>query len=503
MSTLFKKPPAGSPLQEKLRFLLSDSLLYGSSGAIGKGMAFLTFPLLARHLGVSDYGIYDYLLMLSSVLTLVCVFGQDSAVARFINIHTEQGERRQIVSQSLLVQCIIVLIVVIMLWFASTSMSGNIWYLQQDKRIITITIAQIPFLVLINFSQNILKWTYSRKKFLAMTVGFSVFQTLLLLFAVLVCDAGIIGLLFVGLLSNVVFGLIGLVFVKEWLSWPNNCKHVKEMLPYAAPLGLICIVSVLMPTLERTLAAAILGSKELGLLAAGSKIAMFLGLMVNAFQTAWGPFALSIHTETAFDETCNWVLKMFSLVSCFLSLLVAGVAPLLVSPLFGGQYFEAALIVFPLAVSIVVQAAGSIIEIGITISGKSYYNVFSYLLGSLVSFVTIKMLGGKAGLFGVSLGIMFGNIFRTVVTASLAQKAYPLRWELSSVILVYVITIILGISAMGLGFFAGYLSQVSSMAVSSVCVLFIGFRLMLNKHDRGRLLHEFNYKKVLNRKRLV
>jgi O-antigen/teichoic acid export membrane protein len=487
-------------LKNRLYFLFNDSMVYGSSGAISKGFAFLTFPILARHLGVSGYGVYDYILMLSSFMVLLCVFGQDSSVARHISIYTEQSIRRQIVSQSLLFQGSIVFAITMVLWIASTEISDKYVELPKGHNLVKITLVQIPFLVLINFSQNILKWTFQRGKFLAITIGFTVFHSTLLCVALLFFDAGIDRLLFVGLISNVVFGITGLVMVRDWLVLPKNFKYVREMFSYATPLGLISVVSVLMPALERTIAAAILGSVELGLLAAGSKIAMFLALVANAFHTAWGPFALSIYTETKFDETCNLVLKIFSVILCFLSLVISGVAPLLISPIFGEQYFESSSIVFPLTFGFVVQAAGSIVEVGITISGKSYYNIYSYLCGSLVGIVSVYLMGVKFGLIGVAVGVMVGHTVRTIISALLARKAFNIQWDFVYVIAVFLTTFVFGICAVGLGFYINQSVQVFVLIISSVFVLFMGGYFMFDKNHREQVLDWFGSKSFFRRK---
>ena len=41
------------------------------------------FPLLTNYMSVEDYGTVDYLLVLSNLIAIFCIFGQDSAVGRY------------------------------------------------------------------------------------------------------------------------------------------------------------------------------------------------------------------------------------------------------------------------------------------------------------------------------------------------------------------------------------------------------------------------------------
>ena len=70
-----KQDPSGLTLIESLKFLLKDSALYGGAAAVSKALALITFPLLARHFTVTEYGVLDYFLVLTSLMTIFFIFG--------------------------------------------------------------------------------------------------------------------------------------------------------------------------------------------------------------------------------------------------------------------------------------------------------------------------------------------------------------------------------------------------------------------------------------------
>ena len=71
-------------LRNNLKFLLKDFIFYGLITSLNKLSVLITFPFLARYFSVADYGKLDFLLSVINFLIVVTVFGQDSAVGRFI-----------------------------------------------------------------------------------------------------------------------------------------------------------------------------------------------------------------------------------------------------------------------------------------------------------------------------------------------------------------------------------------------------------------------------------
>jgi O-antigen/teichoic acid export membrane protein len=99
-----------------------------------------------------------------------------------------------------------------------------------------------------------------------------------------------------------------------------------------------------------------LGAEDLGLYAVALKIAMLAGLVVTAFQTAWGPFSLSIHKQNDASLTYNWVLKIFSVGICITVLLITMLSGPLINLLASNRYSGAVVVVFPLLLGLAVQA---------------------------------------------------------------------------------------------------------------------------------------------------
>lgn len=474
--------------KSRLAFLLKDSVLYGGAAAVSKAFSLITFPILTHHLSAADYGAFDFFGVLATLLGILIVFGQDSAVARFFYQYEQVAERRQLISQSLAVQIAACLVVMLVLWKSTPYVAPWLVDTPERDRLFYLVLLQAPFIVLVNFSQNLLKWTFQRKPFLIISLG-SVFASVAFISAgVVFFNIGLVGLLCISLGVNAITAVLGLFFVRGWLCVPQSFRYVRELVPYALPVGLICTVGAFVPTLERWLTNQFLGAEELGFYAAGTKIVMLIGMVVSAFQTAWGPFSLSIYKKDDAAKTYNLVLKGFSLglSMCVLGLSIIAypVLVLLASP----RYAAGAVIVFPLSMALAVQAVSWITEIGIGISKRSHLYVYAYAVYVAVTAVGIWVLAPAFGLAGVAYGVLAGQVAKALIASWLAQKAYSLPWEYKGIAQLGVLLMVLSAAFFLVWEIYGPL-QASAVSLAGLAMtLLFGWKLMLSLPERESIV---------------
>jgi O-antigen/teichoic acid export membrane protein len=480
--------PTNLSLGGRLGFLLKDTALYGGAAAVASLLALITFPLLARHFSLSDYGVLDFFLVLASFMTISFVFGQDSAVARHFYETEDTDERRQLISQSLFFQLTGLAVFIPLLWLGADWIAGFLVATTDSVDLFRIVLLQLPFLLLISFTQGLLKWTFARNQYLIMAIGFAALQTTSLVIAVVGFDVGVEGVLLVGLCTNTLFGLLGLVFIRRWLVMPSHTRHVREMLPYAVPIGMVCVIGAFSPTLERTLLVDLIGAESLGLYAVATKIAVLTGLIVSAFQTAWGPFSLALHKQANAVVTYNLVLKLFAFFMCLIVLTLALLAQPLIQVLASDRYVEAAVVVFPLAMGLAIQAVGWITEIGIGLSMRTHLSLYAYAAAVLVTVVGMVVLVPVLGLPGAGVGVMLGFLVRAVVASWLAQRAYPMAWKYGSTVILMSLTIIVGLLGTWIGVIWGAQAQGITLGLSLVTLVVLGWKGMLAAHERSLVM---------------
>lgn len=426
-------------------------------------------------------------MVLVSLLALIAIFGQDSAVARFFYEDDDFEERRQVVSQSLLIQFFSCLLVVPILWLGAGWIAPFLVQHEQRDLFYKIVLAQLPFLVVINFSVNLLKFSFARISFIVMTVGLTALQALALVVGIKVFKFGIREVLLTGLFVSAVFSLLGLYFVRQWLVWPKKLTKFRQLLLFAIPFGVICVASAFSPAMERSMTASYLGGNQLGLYAVGTKIAMLMGLAITAFQTAWAPFSMSLFKQSDAAETYNWVLRLFALAVCALSFVLSISGHFLIQFLATNRYADAAIIVFPLAFGLAIQGTSWITEIGIGISKKSHLGLYGYVCMVGVTMVLIWLLTPVLGLLGVALAVLGGHICKALIASWLAQRAFPLPWFYRPVLTLFVYSLFAGmLGSIVAQFYPGHWAT-WIYAVSLALLLSLGTAVLFSAAERATI----------------
>jgi O-antigen/teichoic acid export membrane protein len=473
----------------KLSFLFKDSMVYGLSSAMSKAFSLITFPLLIKNFTVSEFGIIDYFMVLANFITIFFVFGQDSAVARFFYDSETEEDKQNVISQSLSLQLVGLLIFIPFLWNSNNIIKKLLINNTEALNYFKIILLQIPFLLFINFSQNILKWTFSRKRFLFMSLGYTVIQTTLLIYVVLILKQGIKSVFYVSLFTNIFFGLIGLISIRKWIIIPVKFDLLPEMIKFALPFGAICAFSAFSPTLERSYTNLILGMNDLGLYAAGNKIAMLIGLIVSAFQTAWGPYSLSMYKESKSIDRYNLVLKYFTLFICLSIFILTLSAIPVIKLMASSEYLNAFTLVFPLTLSVSIEAISSITEIGISISKKSYLYLISNFLSVTTTFLLLYIFIPYFGIVGIAYSVLFGKIVKSIINFVLAQKVYFLPWNYLTPAKIIFFTLILSISSNIINTKFGIPGFYFINVFGFITLLFYGWNMMIINLQKKQLLN--------------
>ncbi len=239
--------PTEVVIRTGLGFLIKDSFVYGGAAAISQAFSLITFPLLTRHFSVAEYGTLDYFMVLGSFFVTFFIFGQDSGVARYFYEYEGRKERCQIISESLVLQLTGLVLILPLLWMAADWLAA-LFEGTFSVRLFKIVLLQIPFLLLINFSLNLLKWTFERNQYLIMSIGFTVVRASVFAGALLAFDVGIEEVLLISLATSAVFAVFGVFLVRGWLMRPTNFRYSSELLRFSIPIGFICALGAFSPT---------------------------------------------------------------------------------------------------------------------------------------------------------------------------------------------------------------------------------------------------------------
>jgi len=415
---------------DRIFFLIKDASLYGGSMALTRLLSLITFPILTRIFSKADYGIIDAISILSAAFPVFIIMGQDSAIARFFFESDSYVERKQIVSQGLLCELIVMIFVCPLLYINSNFIM--IYYLGSDEYTYAfkVVILTIPFTVLFQFCQNLLKWTFNRNLFILISIGSSIMTVAATILFVVVLKMGILGTFYAYLLVQVIFSFLGLVFCREYLALPSNIQYLPQMLNYGWPYMLVGVATSFVPSIDRYFITNHLTFEVMGVYAVAFKYVMLLRLPIYGFQTAWGPFAFSIYKQTDAEKTYQKVLLFYVIMLSLAGFLLCITAESAIVFLASSKYSSSYTLVLPLTFALIIDSISWITGLGIGLSKKTHYSIFSYCIGIISTIIGIYIGMMFYGIIGVAYGVLFGRIGLTCATTLFSQRLYYIKYGL-------------------------------------------------------------------------
>ena len=412
-----------------IKRLASDTLLYGVFHALVRALNFITFPLLARHFSVADYGRFDFAMVTVNLIALLCIFGQDSALARYYYDVKKEHEKQAVVSQSLFIQIGFLTVFFICFLALYNSVIFDRLHSTFSSKELLILACQVPVYVLLNFTQNILKWSFQRFKFIALSAGVVMSIMCLALFGTLIFDFDMFQF-FVGYLVIITFfALLGLWFVRNLLTFSWSSAYIQPLIVFGAPMGIIAVAMSFSPTLERSLLLLQANPEMLGYYSVAAKMAMIMTILLNAFQTAFGPFAYAILEKENVEKFYAQILRLFLFIFGFACLLLIAVQPHLVLWLVDERYLPAIWIAPVLIMAMFIEGICGVVELNISLAKKSYLLIGPALLYFLVLLIVFFSFSKMMGITALIAGILAGQLVKLIAITIISNRLYIGQWS--------------------------------------------------------------------------
>ena len=423
----FKQLRSGS-IRERLAFVAKDSVVYGSAAALSSLLNLLLLPFLTRLFSKAEYGALDGMMVLGTAFIAFIIMGQDSSIARYFYETEDPEERKQIISQALFTELFLCTAVTALVWFNAGRLLEAAYGMEEYADFFRVMVLSFPFVVLVRFSSNLLKWTFDRSKFILISIGSAAGVIAVTLFYVLKLELGMKGYFYGQLTGFGFFSLLGLWFCRGYITVPRGFDHGAKMLSYGGPYMVTAVATCLIPAVDRIMIANYVGLDANGLYAIGYRYAFMLMLPIQAIMTAWVPFTLAIYKEPDAEETYNRGLILMTAGLAVVSVIMISMVEPIIELVASARYLPGHVVALPLILGLVIQNITHIARVGITLSKQTRYTMYSYMIGIVASAVAIWLLVQPFGILGAAYGALLGKLAQSTSYVGFAYKVYPMRF---------------------------------------------------------------------------
>ena len=391
--------------------LIKNTMILSIGKFLPQLLSVITIPLLTYYLSTAEYGTYDLINTIVSLLLPIATLQIQSAAFRFLIDERSNKEKEQEIITNILCFTFILSIIVLLLFY----------YLLSKVTVAT-RICMCTYLlmdVLYNTLGQIVRGLSYNKRFANGSIIFSIVKTLAIFINLYLGKSGLLGVLFAIIFAYTmaVIYMAKTINLKEYIVFRYiNKDIITKMLLYSWPMVPNNLSSWVLRISDRLVITFFLGVEANAMYAAANNIPNIINTAKSVFIMAWQENASIVSKE---DDASEYYTKIFdvtfSVIAGATALLVAA-TPLLFKLLIRGSY-EDSYFQMPILFLGVFFGCMSAFQGGIYIAYKRTKNVgittmISAVINVVIDLALVKGIGITAGSVSTLISYLFLFLYR-------------------------------------------------------------------------------------------
>lgn len=421
--------------------LVKNTLIISIGTFLPKLASFITLPILTGCLTKAEYGIYDLITVLVSLLLPVATLQIQAAAFRFlIDCRDNEKDVKAIVSNIVVFIALTSIIALTVLYFCLSSQPIMIrificLYFMAD--------------IVVNAARQVCRGLSNNLDYSISAILSALGKMIFAVICVYWLRAGLLGTV-ISLFMASFFSLVYLIFKAKLYKLVDitlfNRGLLKEMIMYSWPMVPNSLSAWIMRVSDRLVVTLFMGIGANAIYAVANKIPTLLNLAQTTFTMAWQENASIVSKDKDASEYYSTMFRtMFDLMAGFFGVLIAA-TPLLFKILIKGDYAEAYYQIPILFVAMFFFSLSTFLG-GIYVAYKKSKSVgitttIAATINLITDIGTIKWIGLYAASGSTLISYVFLFIFRIIDVQKIVKVKYKGK-HIAMVVLLMVIESIL------------------------------------------------------------
>ena len=425
--------------------ILKHTTFYGISNLFISLTGFILIPLYTKHLRPEEYGVYSIIALIGTVILYIYDMGILNALVRhYFEFDTDDiDKKRRMVSTALWFFIIVSILFSVFLLWCSTSISTLIlggrkytYLLQMMIAIIFLkTVSGIPMTVLRMKEKSVLFMCLYGLNGLGIIVLSYIFLSII--------KKGLVGVFQSLLLATIIFAISSFAFTFRNYGFSFSFRYLVKMLKYGLPLSLVMLFGWIINFSDRYLIRYFLSLSDVGLYSLGYKFGQIIYMAVLSFLMCWGPILFTIVKEQNHQKTLARLSTYIATVFMFVCLIVSFFCREIVILMAESSYYSSYRIVPLISFSYYLFGIYMLFLSGILISKHVSKQLIILGAASVINILLNIILIPRQGIMGAAVATIITYLFVVVYTYLIAQRSYPIPYELKRLMLVTLTGIII------------------------------------------------------------
>lgn len=457
-----------------LRQFFKDSVVYGASGVVARGISFFLVPFYTRVFTPGDYGIIDLIGIISSVVGYIFSLEITQAIARYYPDADGPESARGYASTALI--------------FTLTAFSGFLVFgiaiaeplarglSNEELNAGLIRAAGLSIFAnwLMYFVQNQLRWRLEPKSYAICSILYSLMAIGLTVALVLGFRVGVIGVFLAQAIAGLTTFILGMYFSRSSYRFTFEWKKFKEMVSFSLPLVPSSLGMFMLGYADRIAITSMMSIGDLGIFGIGFRVASIVTLIMGGFQTAITPLVYSKYKESDTPSQLASIFRYFTFAALIatagLTLFSREILVLLTTP----SYYAAESVIPPLVASSFLSNM-YVFAPGLSIAKKTKHIAVINLSGAVLNVGLNYFLVGIWGIVGAACSTLISSCFIFGAFMKLSQRYYSVPHNPGLLLKSIALTVIVS----GMGYALDFQSLFVAVAAKSTLLGLLFFFLMV------------------------
>ncbi len=417
-------------MMSRLPLALRQTLLYGASVALMKGVSLLMLPFIAHQLTPEAYGRLEVIGSLAIIGSVLVGLGLEDALYRFAGAEPDAGRRRRLAGEIFGLALLTGALAWLAGWLAAERIAGLIPG-QPTVYEVRLVLSLLALEALIAVP---LGWLRMREKaigFFLLTSGRALLQAaLVLLFLAL--DRGVAGVLEAGLIAALIQAL-----ALSWLQLKDSGLSFSRAtgsraLVYSLPIMASGLLAFALNGLDRWVLAEHASLTDVAHFGVAAKFALAVVLMLQPFGMWWSPRRFQVlHGPDGQRRAARFTTMGLSL-TLILAVLVGLLSPILIAWLMPEDYALAGRYAMILVLAMAFKEMAELTNLGCFAGKTTRAQLLINLLGALIGVAAMLWWAQEHGVWGVILALLAAQGARLVLFFAVSQRLLPLPYPTRS-----------------------------------------------------------------------
>ena len=426
-----------------LKSVSKDSIIYGIGNIATKIVGFILIPIYTnpKFLSVSDFGVLSILDITAQVLVALFSLTLYQGFMRWYWDITDALEQKKLFFTVLSFVSVLSIFFGLLLGFNSEWLSQVLYHTEQYSRAIQLVIINAVLISIQTLPNSSLRIQGKSKLYTILSVTKFTLNLIFTVYFVVFLKRGIEGIFEAQIIGNLVYFAFAARHIVTNSSFGLKYKVLKELLLYSYPLVFASMSGVLLTTIDRYSLNYLGSLPEVAIYSLGFKIGGSVKLfIVTSVQLALTPMMLKRINDpnnkrlyskilTYFSFGLMWVILGISIFSREIIILIAK----------NPEYIEATYIVPIIAMISFFGMAKDSVIIGLHVKKQTKIIGTLIIIAGFVNLGLNMLMIPLWGIFGAAWASLAAQFILFIITYSVAQRSYPIPYEMRKVVLIIII----------------------------------------------------------------